>query len=75
MEREVIEDCIAIAQQAPTRSNMQDWHFVVVTDSDKKAALAELYRKGQEAYLKLPTAKFDDPKRNAIQERIVPSAK
>ena len=36
VEREVIEDCIAIAQQAPTRSNMQDWHFVVVTDSDKK---------------------------------------
>jgi nitroreductase len=33
---------------------MQDWHFVVVTDSDKKAALAELYRKGQEASLKLP---------------------
>jgi nitroreductase len=42
VEREVIEECIAIAQQAPTRSNMQDWHFVVVTDSEKKAALAEL---------------------------------
>jgi nitroreductase len=75
VERQVIEECIAIAQQAPTRSNKQDWHFVVVTDSDKKAALAELYRKGEEAYLKLPTVKFDDPKRNATQERIVSSAK
>jgi nitroreductase len=75
VEREVIEECIAIAQQAPTRSNMQDWHFVVVTDSEKKAALAELYRKGEEAYLKLPTVKFDDPKHNATQERIVSSAK
>jgi nitroreductase len=60
VEREVIEDCISIAQQAPTRSNIQDWHFVVVIDSDKKAALAELYRKGAEAYLKLPNVKFDD---------------
>lgn len=75
VEQEVIEECIAIAQQAPTRSNMQDWHFVVVTDSDKKAALAELYRKGEETYLKLPTVKFDDPKHNATQERIVSSAK
>jgi nitroreductase len=75
VEREVIEECIAIAQQASTRSNMQDWHFVVVTDSEKKAALAELYRKVEEAYLKLPTVKFDDPKHNATQERIVSSAK
>jgi nitroreductase len=75
VEREVIEDCISIAQQAPTRSNIQDWHFVVVIDSDKKAALAELYRKGAEADLKLPNVKFDDPKRNATQERIVSSAK
>jgi nitroreductase len=79
VEREVIEECIAIAQQAPTASNMQNWHFVVVTDSDKKAALAELYRKGQEIYIKQPTAvsnvKFDDPKRNATQERITSSGK
>jgi nitroreductase len=35
VEREVIEECISIAQQAPTASNMQNWHFVVVTDTIK----------------------------------------
>jgi nitroreductase len=82
-EREVIEECIAIAQQASTASNMQNWHFVVVTDSEKKAAIAELYRKGQEIYIKHPihsnipnpNVKFDDPKRNATQERSNSSGK
>src|SRR5207247_5212026 len=45
-EREVLERCIEIALQAPTGSNAQGWHFVVVTDADKRAALADLYRRG-----------------------------
>ncbi len=32
VEREVIQECLAIAQQAPAASNMQNWHFMVVTD-------------------------------------------
>ena len=80
VERKVIEECITIAQQAPTASNMQNWHFVIVTDdAAKKAALAELFRRGWEAYVNLPIAasniKFDDPKRNATQSRIMSSAK
>src|SRR5437867_5186996 len=43
---EVLERCIEIALQAPTGSNAQGWHFVVVTDADKRAALADLYRRG-----------------------------
>jgi nitroreductase len=78
VERDVIEECISVAQQAPTASNIQNWHFVVVTDPTKKAELAELFRKGWETYIKLPTAvnnmKFEDPKRNATQKRIVSSA-
>jgi nitroreductase len=60
----VIKECITIAQQAPTASNMQNWHFVIVTDDNKKAAVAELFRKGRETYVNLPVAadniKFDD---------------
>ena len=33
VEREVIEECINIAIQAPTGGNDQGWHFVVVTDA------------------------------------------
>ena len=51
VEREVLEECLALAQQAPTGSYKQDWHFVVVTDPDLRAGLAELWRKGGEKYL------------------------
>jgi len=50
VERGVLEECAAIAQQAPNGSNLQRWHFVVVTDADKRAALADLYKKGAEYY-------------------------
>ena len=43
--REVIEECLEIAIQAPTGGNSQGWHFVVVTDAEKKAKIGELYRK------------------------------
>jgi nitroreductase len=51
VEREVIEDCLRLAQQAPTASYSQNWHFVVVTDADKRAALAQIWREVAEPYL------------------------
>lgn len=52
VEREVLLDCIRLSQQAPTGSNSQTWRWVVVTDAGKKAALADLYRRGATGYLK-----------------------
>ena len=37
VEREVLEECLRLAQQAPTGSYAQNWHFVVVTDPDLKS--------------------------------------
>jgi nitroreductase len=51
VEREVLEDCLRLAQQAPTGSYKQDWHFVVVTDPGLRAGLAELWRRGGDKYL------------------------
>ncbi|HLY95273.1 MAG TPA: nitroreductase family protein [Gaiellaceae bacterium] len=51
VEREVLEECLRLAQQAPTAGYQEDWHFVVVTDPDKRAALAELWRAGGRRYL------------------------
>jgi nitroreductase len=51
VEREVLEECLALAQQAPTGSYRQDWHFVVVTDPEARAGLADLWRQGAERYL------------------------
>ena len=36
VERSVIEECLRIAQQAPSASNRQHWHFIVVTDPAKE---------------------------------------
>lgn len=41
---EIIEECLEIAIQAPTGGNSQGWHFLVVTDADKKAQIGELYK-------------------------------
>jgi nitroreductase len=40
---DVLEECVRLAVQAPTSTNTQNWHFVVVTDDAVRAALAELY--------------------------------
>ena len=78
VERSVIEECLQIAIQAPTGSNLQRWHFVVVTDQAKRRAIAELYRKSWATYLTSPTAatnlRFDDPTRDKVQQRVGDSA-
>ncbi len=51
VERHVLEECLRLAQQAPTAGYREDWHFVVVTDPALRAALGELWRKGAERYL------------------------
>ena len=47
----VIEECLRLAIQAPTGSNRQAWHWVVVTDPAKRAALADWYRDGFGPYM------------------------
>src|SRR5262245_25557020 len=59
--RSLIEECLRIAQQAPTGSIWQNWHFVVVTDPHQRAALAELYRRGFAIYRTLPIAALQFP--------------
>jgi nitroreductase len=49
--RAVVLECLRLAIHAPSASNDQDWRWVVVTDPDKRAALAELYRASCADYL------------------------
>src|SRR5712692_5616808 len=64
VDPKIIEEAIEIAVQAPTGSNAQGWHFVVVTDPGKKKAIADLYRKGAEMYANRPRSKYSagDPR-------------
>jgi nitroreductase len=38
-------ECVELAVQAPSGSNSQRWHWLFVRDAEKKAALAEIYRR------------------------------
>lgn len=49
--RDVILECIQLAMQAPTASNTQNWRWLVITDADKRAAIAEIYRSIGAQYL------------------------
>jgi nitroreductase len=73
--KELLLECTEIAQQAPTGSNRQGWHFVFVGDAAKKAALADLYGRGFDPYAASPGPRYDegDP-RAQRQERVVSSA-
>ena len=39
VEREIIEECLEIALQAPTGSNTQGWQWIFITDPEKKKVI------------------------------------
>jgi nitroreductase len=51
VEPEIILECLQLAVQAPTGSNSQSWRWLVVTDPDKRARLAEMYNAIGRGYL------------------------
>ena len=57
--RALINDCIALSQQAPTGGNSQGWRWIVVEDKNKRYSLAEIYRKAAGGYLKAEGAKAE----------------
>jgi nitroreductase len=72
---DVVRECLAIATQAPTGSNRQSGHFIVVTDEGKRAALAELYRRSWAAYRVRPDAAHAKSDGGSEQmKRVVDSA-
>lgn len=52
VSREVVEECLELALQAPTGSNSQGWQWIFVTDPDKKRALADIYAANFAEYAK-----------------------
>ena len=50
VSRDLIEECVTIALQAPSGSNRQAWQWVPVDDPDTKAGLAEQYRAVFDSY-------------------------
>ena len=58
--RELINECLELAVQAPTGSNSQTWRWIVVEDAEQKKALADIYRKGAGEYLAAAGAQAEE---------------
>jgi nitroreductase len=69
--REVILECLRLAVQAPTGSNSQGWRWIVVTDADKRAQLADCYRAIGAPYL---SAAKDQSSGDPQTDRVYQSA-
>jgi nitroreductase len=70
VERELLDECLALAQQAPNASNSEPWRFVVVTEEATRAKLAECYRTGWSAYRK----QIDEQARPGVDSPVLDSA-
>lgn len=46
----LVRECLALALQAPSGSNAQGWHFVLVGDAGKRAQIGALYRQAFDFY-------------------------
>jgi nitroreductase len=72
--RELIEECLTAALQAPSGSNRQSWQWLVVTAAEQRAAIGAVYKKACDTYLTSQGAAgrlfADDPARNAVQQRV-----
>jgi nitroreductase len=75
---ELVRECLEIALQAPSGSNRQGWHWIVVTDPDRRAAIGEYYKRSYTAYAesRVSAASLyqDDPSRAETQRRVGSSA-
>jgi len=52
--------------QAPTASNTQDWRWLVITDADKRAAIAKIYSSIGADYLALAAKDTSDPQTRRV---------
>jgi nitroreductase len=71
VEPEVILECLRLAVQAPTGSNSQGWHWIVVTDAAKRAQLKELYGAMARPYLESQADEAADPQTRRVYQSAV----
>lgn len=71
---DLVKECLRIALQAPSGSNRQTWHWIVVTDEDRRAAIGRYYRRAVETYLasegSCASLYQEDPERGPEQKRV-----
>ncbi|WP_219469954.1 nitroreductase family protein [Nonomuraea rhizosphaerae] len=75
---ELVRECLEIALQAPTGSNRQGWHWIVVTDPELRGRIGDYYKRSLHAYYRSGTSATslfkDDPVRAETQRRVSDSS-
>jgi nitroreductase len=76
--QDLIRECVAMALQAPTGSNVLTTQFVVITDAEKRAAVGKIYGEIYQGYKSGPyyaaSRPGNDEQANAQQARVASSA-
>jgi nitroreductase len=73
---ELVRECLEVALQAPSGSNMQTWHWVVVTDADRRRAVADYYKRSYDRYTESRAARMAtlSAERQAVGARVMSSS-
>ena len=71
VEPEVILECLRLAVQSPTGSNAQTWHWLVVTDPEKRGRLKELYGGMARPYLESQAEAAEDAQTRGVYQSAV----
>lgn len=70
----LVRESLTAALQAPSGSNAQSWHFLVVTDPERRAAIGEHYARAVDQYLESDRSAArlhaDVAERAAVQQRV-----
>ncbi|MBO0683494.1 MAG: nitroreductase family protein [Candidatus Dormibacteraeota bacterium] len=72
--RQLLVECLEVAVQAPTGGNRQGWHFVLVSDPDRKAAISDHYRRSFAAYRRGPQPSYEASDIRAQRAELVHSS-
>ena len=71
---DLVRECLEVALQAPSGSNRQVWHWMVITDDNSRRMIGDYYRQAVASYLKSSgsaSALFvDDQERSTVQRRV-----
>lgn len=63
VERDVVEECLHLAFQAPNGGDQQTWGWVVVDDPETRGRMAEIYHRALMDYI-------DRPRSRPVGERV-----
>jgi nitroreductase len=71
VDRATVEEALEIAMQAPTGSNRQGWHWVVIEDADLRKAVSDVYRRNFEQYAGMPGAEYQPGDSRGERQELV----